>query len=60
MMFIKKNLSVLHKKHYGSLAESDTSADKYFLIEVEKTYLPPLQEYDANGDDLVDVGQNDD
>ena len=59
MMFIKENLSVLHK-YYGSLAERDRTEDKYYLIDMEKTYLPPLQEYDANGDDLVDVGQNDD
>ena len=59
MMFIKENLSVLHK-YYGSLAERDRTEDKYYLIDMEKTYLPPLQEYDANGDDLVDVGQNND
>ena len=59
MMFIKENLSVLHK-YYGSLAERDRTEDKYYLIDMEKTYLPPLQEYDANGDDLVDAGQNND
>ena len=56
MMFIKENLSVLHKYH-GSLAEHDITEDKYYLIELEKTYLPPLGEYD--GDDLIDVGQSD-
>jgi hypothetical protein len=56
MMFIMENLSVLHK-YYGSLAKRDTTEDKYFLIKLEKTYLPPLREGD--GDDHIDVGQND-
>ncbi len=55
MMFITEDLSVLHK-YYGSLAKRDTTEDKYFLIELEKTYLTPLQEGD--GDDQIDVGQN--
>ncbi len=56
MMFIMENLSVLHK-YYGSLAKHDTTEDKYFLIELEKTHLPTLGEVD--GDDHIDVGQND-
>ncbi len=55
MMFITENLSVLHK-YYGSLAKHDTIEDKYFLKELEKTYLPPLGEGD--NDDHIDVGQN--
>jgi hypothetical protein len=55
MMFTTENLSVLHE-YYGSLAKRDTTEDKYFLIELEKTYLPPLGEGD--GDDHIDVGQN--
>jgi hypothetical protein len=55
MMFITENLSVLHK-YYDSLAKRDTTEDKYFLIELDKTYLPPLGEGD--GDDHIDVGQN--
>ena len=50
MMFITENLSALHK-YYGSLAKHDTTEDKYFLIELEKTYLPPLGEGD--GDDHI-------
>ena len=53
MMFITENLSVLHK-YYGSVAKHDTTEDKYFLIKLEKTYLPPLGEGD--GDDHIDVG----
>ena len=56
MMFITENLSVLHK-YYGSLAKHDTTEDKYFSIELEKTYLPPLG--GGDGDDHIDVGQND-
>ena len=56
MMFITENLSVLHK-YYGSLAKRGTTEDKYFLIELEKTYLPQLGEGDS--DDHIDVGQND-
>jgi hypothetical protein len=56
MMFITENLSGLHK-YYGSLAKHDTTEDKYFLIELEKTYLPPLG--GGDGDDNIDVGQND-
>ncbi len=55
MMFITENLSVLHK-YYGSLAKRDTTENKYFLIELVKTYLPPLGEGDS--DDHRDVGQN--
>jgi hypothetical protein len=55
MMFIMENLSVLHK-YYGSLAKCDTTEYKYFLIKLEKTYLPPLGEGD--GDDNIYVGQN--
>ncbi len=51
MMFIKEKLSVLHK-YYGSLAARDRTEDKYYLIELETTCLPPLGEYD--GDDLID------
>ncbi len=50
MMFIMENLSVLHK-YDGSLAKPDTTEEKYFLIELEKTYLPPLGEGD--GDDHI-------
>ncbi len=56
MMFITENLSSLHK-YYGSLAKHDTTEDKYFLIELEKTYLPPLG--GGDGDDRIDVGQSD-
>ncbi len=56
MMFITKNSSILHK-YYGSLAKRDTTEDEYFLIELEKTYLPQLGEGDS--DDHIDVGQND-
>ena len=56
MMSIKEKWSVLHK-YYGSLAARDRSEDKYYLIELEKTYLPQLGEYD--GDNLIDVGQSD-
>jgi hypothetical protein len=56
MMFITENLSVLHK-YYGSPAKRDTTEDKHFLIKLEKTYLPPLGKGD--GDDHIDVGQND-
>ncbi len=55
MMFITGNLSVLHK-YNGSLAKRDITEDKYFLIKLEKTYLPQLGEGD--GDDHIDVGQN--
>jgi hypothetical protein len=55
MMFIKENWSVLHK-YYGSLAKCDATAVTTFLIELEKTYPPPLEEGD--GDDHIDVGQN--
>ncbi len=39
MILIMENLSGLYKYH-GSLAKHDTTEDKYFLIELEKTYLP--------------------
>jgi hypothetical protein len=55
MMFITENLSVLYK-YYGSLAKHDTTEDKYFLIKLEKIYLPLLGEGD--GDDHINVGQN--
>ncbi len=55
-MYITENLSCLHK-YYGSFAKHDTTEDKYFLIELEKTYLPPLGGGDS--DDHIDVGQND-
>ncbi len=41
MMFITENFGGLHK-YYGSLSMSDTTEDKYFLIKLGKTYLPPL------------------
>jgi hypothetical protein len=55
MMFITKNLNVLHE-YYRSLAMRDATEDNYFLIELEKTYLPPLG--GGDGDDHIDVGQN--
>jgi hypothetical protein len=56
MMFIMENLIGLHK-YYRSLAKHDTTEDKYFLIKLEKTHLPPLG--GGDGDDHIDVGQND-
>jgi hypothetical protein len=56
MMFITENLSGLHK-YDGSLAKRDTTEDKYFLIKLEKTYLPRLG--GGDGDDHIDVGKND-
>jgi hypothetical protein len=55
IMFITENLSILHK-YNGSLSKHDTTEHKYFLIKLDKTYLPPLEEED--GDDHIDVGQN--
>jgi hypothetical protein len=55
-MFITENLSGLHK-YYGSLAKRDTTEYTYFLIELEKTYLPSLG--GGDGDNHIDVGQND-
>jgi hypothetical protein len=43
MMFIMEKLSILHI-YYGSLTKRDTTEDKYFLINLEKIYLPPLGE----------------
>jgi hypothetical protein len=40
----------------ASLAKRDANEDKTFLIELEKTYLPPFAEGD--GDNHIDVGQN--
>ncbi len=55
-MMFTENLGGLHK-YFGSLAKRDTTEDKYFLIELKKTYLPPLG--GGEGNDHIDVGQND-
>ncbi len=56
IMFIKENLGILHK-YYVSLAKGDKTEDQQYLIEMEMKYLPLLG--DGDGDDNIDVGQND-
>ena len=61
IMFVKENLSILHK-HYHTLAMRERRNDKQFMIEYEIKYLPPLEglslEEDDNGQ-IIDVGQSD-
>jgi hypothetical protein len=61
IMFVKENLSILHK-HYHTLALRERSKDQQFMVEYEMNYLPPLEglslEDNENGQ-IIDVGQND-
>jgi hypothetical protein len=63
IMFVKENLSILHK-HYHTLVMRERSNDQQFMVQCEMNYLPPLPleglylENSENGQ-IIDVGQND-
>jgi hypothetical protein len=61
IMFVKENLSILHK-HYHTLAMRDRSNDWQFMVEYEMNYLPPsegLSLKDNKNGQIIDVGQSD-
>jgi hypothetical protein len=60
-MFVKENLSILHK-HYHTLAMKEKDDSRQFMVEYEMNYLPSLKGLsleNKNNGEITDVGQMD-